>query len=160
MLENKSAKEVLASFSVDPERGLSAEEVKTKQAKEGPNKLQEKKSDPWYKIFWGNIADPMTLILAIAAIISLVLAILNWEKEGAEGLADVFIIFGVVLINAIIGTVQEMKAEKAFESDAIRPRKKPQIKESKKDKIPRKKVKAKAFQNTEVTASSKSLLIT
>ncbi len=116
MLENKSAKEVLASFSVDPERGLSAEEVKTKQAKEGPNKLQEKKSDPWYKIFWGNIADPMTLILAIAAIISLVLAILNWEKEGAEGLADVFIIFGVVLINAIIGTVQEMKAEKALEA--------------------------------------------
>ena len=69
-------------------------------------------------------------------------------------------------INAITGVAlisskgKSMKAEKAFESDAIRPRKKPQIKESKKDKIPRKKVKAKAFQNTEVTASSKSLLIT
>ncbi len=116
MFENKNVKETLSSFSVSENQGLSEKEVQERRAKDGLNKLEEKKADPWYKIFWGNIADPMTLILAIAAIISLVLAILNWEKEGPEGLADVFIIFGVVIINALIGTIQEMKAEKALEA--------------------------------------------
>ncbi len=116
MFENKNVNETLSSFSVTENEGLSEKEVEERRAKDGLNKLKEKKADPWYKIFWGNIADPMTLILAIAAIISLVLAIINWEKEGPEGLADVFIIFGVVLINALIGTIQEMKAEKALEA--------------------------------------------
>ncbi len=116
MFENKNVNETLSSFSVAENEGLSEKEVEERRAKDGLNKLKEKKADPWYKIFWGNIADPMTLILAIAAIISLVLAIINWEKEGPEGLADVFIIFGVVIINALIGTIQEMKAEKALEA--------------------------------------------
>lgn len=116
MFENKNAKETLSSFSVDENEGLKTSEVEERRKRDGLNKLKEKQADPWYKIFWGNIADPMTLILAIAAIISLILAIINWEKEGPEGLADVFIIFGVVIINALIGTIQEMKAEKALEA--------------------------------------------
>ena len=116
MLENRSAQDVLSSFSVDPVQGLNEAEAKKTLAETHPNKLAEKPGDPWYKIFWGNIADPMTLILAIAAIISLVLAIINWETEGPAGLADVFIIFGVVIINAVIGTVQELRAEKALEA--------------------------------------------
>ncbi len=121
--ETRSATEVLSSLEVDHNVGLSEDEVIKRREKHGPNKLAEKKSDPWYKILWGNIKDPMTGILAVAAIISLVLAIINMNKpiddpthEGPEGLADVFIIFGVVLINAIIGTIQEMKAEKALEA--------------------------------------------
>lgn len=116
MFENKNVQETLSSFSVDSKEGLSETEVKLRQKHDGLNKLNEKRGDPWYKILWENIADPMTLVLAIAAIISLVLAILNWDVDGPEGLADVFIIFGVVLINAIIGTIQEMKAEKALEA--------------------------------------------
>ncbi len=116
MFENKNVNETLSSFSTSEEEGLSSTEVDERRKRDGLNKLKEKKKDPWYKIFWGNIADPMTLILALAAIISLILAIINWESEGAEGLADVFIIFGVVIINALIGTIQEMKAEKALEA--------------------------------------------
>lgn len=116
MFENRNADEVLSSFDVDREKGLTSEEVQKKKSEYGPNRLKEKKKDPWYKIFWSNIADPMTLILAIAAIISLVLAIINWESEGVEGLADVFIIFGVVILNAVIGTIQELKAEKALKA--------------------------------------------
>ena len=117
MYENKSAKETLESFSVIQDQGLSDEEVLKRRQEYGPNKLNEKPKDPWYKIFWGNIKDPMTGILAIAAIISLVLAIIEMQKgAGPEGLADVFIIFGVVLLNATIGTIQEMKAEKALEA--------------------------------------------
>ncbi len=114
MYENKSPKEVLQDFSVDETQGLTLEQAQKIREEKGPNKLQEKPRDPWYKIFWGNIADPMTLILAIAAIISLVLAL--YPVFDPEGLADVFIIFGVVIINAIIGTVQEMRAEKALEA--------------------------------------------
>ena len=118
MYENKSSKETLESFSVDQAQGLSKAEAESRLAKFGPNKLKEEEKEPWYKIFWGNIKDPMTGILAIAAIISLVIAIVNMSsgKGGAEDLADVFIIFGVVILNATIGTIQEMKAEKALEA--------------------------------------------
>ena len=123
MYENSTPKEIVETFSVDTEIGLSDEEVLKRRAEHGPNKLKEKSSDPWWKIFLGNLKDPMTGILAVAAIISLVLAIIAMNKplddpgyEGPEGLADVFIIFGVVIINAVIGTIQEMKAEKALEA--------------------------------------------
>ena len=118
MVETKTCSEVLSSLQSDQTQGLSLEEVASRQQKYGLNKLAEKGGDPWYKIFWGNIKDPMTGILAIAAIISLVLAIIGMHNgtEGPESLADVFIIFGVVLLNATIGTIQEMKAEKALEA--------------------------------------------
>ena len=123
MYENKNPQETLDAFSTNRETGLTEEEAKARLEKFGPNKLKEEKKEPWYKIFWGNIKDPMTGILAIAAIISLVLAIIAMNKpindpghEGPESLADVFIIFGVVLLNATIGTIQEMKAEKALEA--------------------------------------------
>ncbi len=130
MYENSTSKETLEKFSVSEEAGLTDAEVLKRREKDGLNKLKEKAADPWWKIFLGNLKDPMTGILAVAAIISLVLAIIAMNKppfledgitpnpahEGPEGLADVFIIFGVVLINAIIGTIQEMKAEKALEA--------------------------------------------
>ena len=81
MYENKSAKETLESFSVIQDQGLSDEEVLKRRQEYGPNKLNEKPKDPWYKIFWGNIKDPMTGILAIAAIISLVLAIIEMSRR-------------------------------------------------------------------------------
>ena len=66
-------------------------------------------------------------------------------------------ITGVALINS---NGKSIKAEKAFESAAISPKKNPKINEIKKEMITRKKVKAKAFQNVTVTASSNNLLIT
>ncbi|MCR5490786.1 MAG: cation-translocating P-type ATPase [Bacilli bacterium] len=122
MFENKSPEQAFDELSVNPEVGLSKEEAAKRLAENGPNQLKEKPKDPWYKILWGNIADPMTLILAIAAIISLVLGIVNIAQgkvpagEEWQEFMDVVIIFGVVAINAVIGTVQEMKAEKALEA--------------------------------------------
>lgn len=118
MYENKNFNEVIDVFNSNEQSGLSESEAKSRLEKNGKNKLEEKASDPWWKIFLDNIKDPMTLILAIAAIISLVLGIINMVKgtEGPEALADVFIIFGVVILNATIGTIQEMKAEKALEA--------------------------------------------
>ncbi len=116
MFENKDALEVVGSFSSDMEKGLSEQEAQKRLSEYGHNELQEKKKKTILGMFFGNLCDPMTLILCLAAILSLVLAIINWKVEGAKGLIDVFIIFGVVILNAIIGTIQEAKAEKALDA--------------------------------------------
>ena len=119
MYEDRSAQKTLDEFSVDPKTGLTKEEAARRLEKNGKNKLAEKKKDPWYVIFFGNMKDPMTIILGVAALISLALGIVEMvqlKKFELEGIADVIIIFAVVVLNATIGTVQEMKAEKALEA--------------------------------------------
>ncbi len=123
MYEDKNVKETLTAFSVDPEVGLSADQAKKKLENEGRNKLDEKPKDPWYVIFFNNMKDPMTLILFIAALISVALGIYTVVQEPElpfdekfEQFVDVIIIFLVVILNATIGTIQEMKAEKALEA--------------------------------------------
>ena len=119
MYEDRSAQKTLDEFSVDPKTGLTKEEAARRLEKNGKNKLAEKKKDPWYVIFFGNMKDPMTIILGVAALISLALGIVEVVQHDVsvfEAIADVIIIFAVVVLNATIGTVQEMKAEKALEA--------------------------------------------
>lgn len=120
MFENKSPKETLDSFRVTQEQGLSDEEVASRIKEYGQNKLEEKKKKSWIAVFIGEFKDPMVIVLFVAALISLGLAIAGTIKtNGASGFADyadVIIIFAVVVINAIIGTIQETKAEKALDA--------------------------------------------
>lgn len=119
MFENHSISEALNELSTK-ESGLSSEEAVARLKKDGPNKLSEKKRQNAFMVFLSNFKDPMVLILFVAAIVSLVLGIFEAQSEGRafgiSDLADVIIIFGVIFLNAIIGTVQEMKAEKALEA--------------------------------------------
>lgn len=107
---NLTSEEVLKSQEVT-DRGLSHEEVAARQAKFGKNKLDEGKKTPLIVRFLKELADPMTLILLAAAAVSGVTA-----AYSGESFADVFIILAVVLINAILGVVQESKADKAIEA--------------------------------------------
>lgn len=91
--------------------GLSAEEAEQRLAKHGKNKLAQQKKDSLIKRFFLQMADPMILILLVAAAISGVLAF--YENEG---FADVIIILFVVIVNAVLGVYQENKAEKAIEA--------------------------------------------
>ena len=93
------------------ENGLSAEEAAKRLAEQGPNRLQGPKGKSLARRFLEQLADPMILILLAAAAVSGVLAYL----EG-EGYTDVFIILGVVIVNAVLGVYQESKAEKAIEA--------------------------------------------
>src|SRR5574344_1925465 len=117
MFENKTIADSLSELKTRQESGLSASEVETRRAKYGLNKLEEKKGKSAFWIFIGEFKDPMALILAGAAIISMVLGLVKPDPADPNGwVADVVIIFGVLILNAIIGTIQETKAEKALEA--------------------------------------------
>lgn len=107
----KESKEVLKAFETD-ENGLTSEEALKREEKYGKNKLQEAKKTSVIKRFFKQLADPMIIILLAAAGISAITATI----ESGEGYADVIIILVVVLINAILGVVQESKAEEAIEA--------------------------------------------
>ncbi len=91
--------------------GLSSAEAEKRLAENGKNKLKEAKKDSLVKRFMKQLADPMIIILLVAAAISGVTAALE-----NEGFVDVFIILFVVIMNAVLGVYQESKAEKAIEA--------------------------------------------
>ena len=91
--------------------GLMATEAEARLEKNGKNKLAEGKKETLIMRFLKQLAEPMTIILIVAAVISGILAIV--EKEFPT---DVIIIMAVVLINAVLGVLQESKAEKALEA--------------------------------------------
>lgn len=93
--------------------GLSSAEASTRLEQNGKNKLAEGKKDSLIKRFLSQLADPMIIILIVAAVISAVTATVGGE---GEGYADVIIIMVVVIINAVLGVYQESKAEKAIEA--------------------------------------------
>ena len=99
------------------ENGLSMHEAQQRLARNGKNKLAEGKKESLLHRFLKQLAEPMTIILIIAAAISAGLEIYNGLSQNHwEFPADVIIILVVVLINAILGVFQESKAEQAIEA--------------------------------------------
>lgn len=96
--------------------GLSTEEAQHRLAANGKNKLAEGKKTPIIVKFFKQLSDPMIIILMIAAVVSLVLTLVQETSPSVQDFADVIIIAAVVLLNAILGVVQESKAEQAIEA--------------------------------------------
>ncbi len=97
--------------------GLTSAEAEKRLAENGKNKLVEAKKESMIVRFFKQLAEPMTIILLVAAAISAGVEIYNGVASGHwEFPADVVIILAVVLINAILGVLQESKAEKAIEA--------------------------------------------
>ena len=111
---SKSVNETLKELNTTS-NGLTSEEAKKRLAENGENSLEHKKKTNYFLKFLAQFKDIMVLILIVAAIISLVFAII--EKSSTE-LIDSIIIFVIVLINATLGFSQEIKAENAL--DALR----------------------------------------
>ena len=105
--EGREALEALESS----ESGLSDAEAQKRLEKNGKNRLREAKGKPIILRFLEQLADPMIIILIVAAAISGVLAVVE-----NESFTDVIIILAVVIINAVLGVYQESKAEKAIEA--------------------------------------------
>ena len=108
---NKTVEETLSTVKTNVELGLSSEEVKKRQEENGYNELKAKKKKTLFQKFINQFKDFMIIVLIIAAIISGVIGV----SEG-EGITDTIIILMVVVINAIIGVIQENKAEKSLEA--------------------------------------------
>ncbi|MBQ1933468.1 MAG: cation-translocating P-type ATPase [Clostridia bacterium] len=108
--------QVLADLESN-ENGLTSTEAEARIEKYGKNKLIEGKKESLIHRFFKQLAEPMTIILLVAAAISAGVEIYHGVLEGHMGFpSDVVIILAVVLINAILGVFQESKAEKAIEA--------------------------------------------
>ena len=106
------------------EDGLTTAEAAKRMEQYGHNKLKEAPKATWMQKFMAQLKDPMLIILMIAAVISAATTVLDYLQLPAprdpahltEGLVEVGIILIVVLLNAILGVIQESKAEAAIEA--------------------------------------------
>ncbi|MHB1393362.1 MAG: calcium-translocating P-type ATPase, SERCA-type [Clostridia bacterium] len=103
---NKGIQSVSDELSVDVKKGLSKDEVSKRLDKYGHNELKEKEKEPlWVKIV-KQLKDFLVIILVIASIVS-----------GLVGeVSDAIVIIAIVIVNAVLGVVQEGKAEKALDA--------------------------------------------
>jgi Ca2+-transporting ATPase len=102
----KSREEVLKEFAVDPAAGLSSEEAQYRLAKYGENKLKGKPKKGLAALFFAQLQDMLIYVLLGATVITVLIG----------EYVDAIIILSVVVLNAVIGVVQEFKAEKAIEA--------------------------------------------
>jgi magnesium-transporting ATPase (P-type) len=100
-----SAEDALAALDSSPD-GLKGEEPETRLERWGPNRVEGEKATPWWEVVLHQVRDPLIYILIAAA----VAAVLVGEH------IDAGVIAVVVLVNGIIGFVQEMKASRAMEA--------------------------------------------
>ena len=110
---NKTVDETVNELKTNEESGLTTEEVNTRKEKYGLNELAKKKKKSTFVKFLEQFKDFMIIVLIISAVIS---GIVGVKQEGLSGMTDTIIILVVIIANAIIGVLQENKAEKSLEA--------------------------------------------
>lgn len=100
------------TFNTSRQKGLSEKDADTLLKSFGHNSLPEKKHDSFFKKFISELSDFMVLILIAAAVISFFISIIGGERD----FVDPIIIMLIVILNAVLGVIQESKAEKAIDS--------------------------------------------
>ena len=110
---HESKENVLAYLTTSMENGLSSAQVQAKQQQFGENKLREKKKKTNFQRFLDQFKDVMIIILLAAAAISFAIAVV--EGNPKEFFEPVLILL-IVLLNAVMGVMQESKAEKALDA--------------------------------------------
>ncbi len=106
MWSSKSKEVVLKKFNVDPFKGLSEEEAESRLEKYGANKLLGKKKKSIFLLFFAQLKDWLIYILLVAVIITLFLG----------EYTDATIIVMVIIINSVLGVIQQVKADKAIKA--------------------------------------------
>ena len=112
MWETLRKEEVLKKLETDRKNGLSKEEVKQRQQKYEKNRLKDKPKESIFIKFIKQFNDFMIIILIIASIISAIVSTIQGEND----YIDSIIIIAIVVLNAIMGAIQEAKAEKSIEA--------------------------------------------
>ncbi|HWQ28644.1 MAG TPA: cation-translocating P-type ATPase [Dehalococcoidia bacterium] len=101
-----AASEAIARLGVDPERGLSSEEAVRRLERWGPNVLPEARPTPWHRRLLEQFTQFLVVVLLLAAGVSLALG--EW--------LDALAILGIVVLNGLLGFVQEFRAERALQA--------------------------------------------
>lgn len=126
--ETYSVNGVISLLNSDKENGLTVEEAATRLEKHGENKLQEKAKKSWICIFFEQMNNPMIFVLFAAIVITIGVSIyetieavkdINFQGNyflDVGDWPDVIIILAVIILNAIIGTIQEIKAQSSLEA--------------------------------------------
>ncbi|MBS5681469.1 MAG: calcium-translocating P-type ATPase, PMCA-type [Clostridium sp.] len=112
MWHSSSIEEIAKNLKTNINIGLPDDEAQKRFERYGPNNLKEKKKESLFVKFIKQFNDFMIITLIIAAIISAVVSKLNGEAD----YIDSIIIVAIVIFNAIMGLVQEQKAEKSLEA--------------------------------------------
>ena len=112
MWETLRKEEVLKELKTSQKEGLEREEAKQRQIQYGKNKLEEKKKETFLVKFIKQFNDFMIIILIIASIVSAGISYMQNEND----YIDSIIIIAIVILNALMGVIQEAKAEKSIEA--------------------------------------------
>ncbi len=105
-----SASDVLEECATDAKQGLGAGVAEELLRQNGPNRLKEAEKTPLWIRFFQQMGDPMVIMLIVAAVISAATSV----AQGEADFADVIIILFVVILNSVLGVVQEAKSEEAL----------------------------------------------
>lgn len=108
-----SKEELLKNLSTDAQKGLTSKEASARLEKYGKNQLKEKKKITFAQRFFNQFKDVMILILIAAAVVSFVIACMEGNPKD---FFEPILILVIVVLNAIMGTLQESKAEKALDA--------------------------------------------
>jgi magnesium-transporting ATPase (P-type) len=104
------AYEVARRLGTDPDSGLTSAEAARRLAADGPNELQAAEPVPGWRKLLAQFQDPLIYLLLAAIVVSLA----AWVVEGADGVPfDALVILAIVILNAVLGFVQESRAETA-----------------------------------------------
>ena len=105
------AEPLIELLGTDPTIGLRPEEAERRLSLDGPNELPAVAPPPWWRRLMGHLADPVVYLLVAATVVSAI----AWVLEGADGLPlDAIVIVVIVVANAILGFLQERRAEAAM----------------------------------------------
>ncbi|MCL2495143.1 MAG: calcium-translocating P-type ATPase, PMCA-type [Oscillospiraceae bacterium] len=107
-----SAAGALRRLETDEKQGLSEAEARRRLQRDGPNSIVTHRRGKWLLRFLAQFNDFMVITLLVAAAVSAVSAYVH----GSSDYLDSFIIAGIVVVNAIVGVIQEGKAERALEA--------------------------------------------
>ncbi len=112
MWETLRKEEIIRTLKTDKKYGITKEEAEERTQKYGANKLEDKPKETLLVKFIKQFNDFMIIILIIASIVSAVVSTMQGEND----YIDSIIIIGIVILNALMGVIQESKAEKSIEA--------------------------------------------
>lgn len=121
MLENKNLPDLEQELKTSFKSGLSSSVAKERLLRDGENKLEEKKKKSVFRIFLEQLNNPMIFVLFAAIAITIGVSVYETIKIGFDFFnvgdwPDVIIILAVIILNGIIGTVQEVKAQSSLDA--------------------------------------------